>query len=240
MGYKPLKLNVAQSCPTLCNPMDCSLPGFSVHGILQARTLEWVAVYFSRGFSKPRDWTQVSCLAGRLFTISATREARVYLYTWSTYVVIILNQVLFCVLWKLSVYTILWSTSLCPWDFPGKNIGVGYHLLLQGIFPTQGSLHWQVSSLPLSYQGSLYLLLLKIPVYTVMNITSIKQSCSGAQTRGGTWGLWVLPGPHSSLPPALCHMWDPNRSSVRGQSMAVFPWHPGKNAGSHLTLASAL
>ena len=137
---------VTQLCPTLCNPVDCSLPGFSVHGILQARTLEWVAVYFSRGFSKPRDWTQVSCLAGRLFTISATREARVYLYTWSTYVVIILNQVLFCVLWKLSVYTILWSTSLCPWDFPGKNIGVGYHFLLQGIFPIQGSnphlLHW--------------------------------------------------------------------------------------------------
>ena len=150
----------------------------------------------------------------------------------------VLAQLPSCVcLWP---HVLLPTRLFCPWDFPGKNIGVGYHLLLQGIFPTQGSLHWQVSSLPLSYQGSLYLLLLKIPVYTVMNITSIKQSCSGAQTRGGTRGLWVLPGPHSSLPPALCHMWDPNRSSVRGQSMAVFPWHPGKNAGSHLTLASAL
>ena len=46
---------VAQSCPTLCNPMDCSLPGSSVHGILQARILEWVAISFSRGSSRPRD-----------------------------------------------------------------------------------------------------------------------------------------------------------------------------------------
>ena len=42
---------VAQSCPTLCDPMDCSLPGFSVHGIFQARVLEWVAISFSRGSS---------------------------------------------------------------------------------------------------------------------------------------------------------------------------------------------
>ena len=46
---------VAQSCPTLCHPMDCSPPGFSVHGILQARILEWVAISFSRGSSRPRD-----------------------------------------------------------------------------------------------------------------------------------------------------------------------------------------
>ena len=60
---------VAQSCPTLCNPMDCSLPDFSAHGILQARILEWVAISFSRGSSQPRDQTQVSCIAGRFFTI---------------------------------------------------------------------------------------------------------------------------------------------------------------------------
>ena len=46
---------VAQSCLTLCNPMDCSTPGFSVYGILQARILEWVAVLFSRGSSQSRD-----------------------------------------------------------------------------------------------------------------------------------------------------------------------------------------
>ena len=49
-----------QSCPTLCDPMDCSLPGSSVHGILQARILEWVAMPSSRGSSRPRDRTQVS------------------------------------------------------------------------------------------------------------------------------------------------------------------------------------
>ena len=71
-----MKVLVAQSCPTLCSPMDCSPPGSSVHGILQARILEWVAAPFSRGDSPPRDRTQISCIAGRFFTIWATREAR--------------------------------------------------------------------------------------------------------------------------------------------------------------------
>ena len=66
---------VAQLCPTLCNPMDWA-PGISVHRILQARILEWVVILFSRGYSQTRDWTQVSCAAGRLLTIWATREAR--------------------------------------------------------------------------------------------------------------------------------------------------------------------
>ena len=54
-------MKVTQSCPTFCDPMDCSLPGSSVHGILQARILDWVAVPFSRGSSQLRDRTQVSC-----------------------------------------------------------------------------------------------------------------------------------------------------------------------------------
>ena len=66
---------VAQSCLTLCDPMDCSLAGSSVHGIFQARVLEWIAISFSRGSSQPRDQTQVSCIAGGCFTIRATREA---------------------------------------------------------------------------------------------------------------------------------------------------------------------
>ena len=65
---------VAQSCPILCNPMDCSPPGSSVHGILQARILEWVALSFSRGSSWPRDQTQVSRIGGRRFNLWATRE----------------------------------------------------------------------------------------------------------------------------------------------------------------------
>ena len=62
-------------CPTLCDPMDCSLWGSSVHGIFQARVLEWVAISFSRTSSWPRDWTPVSCIAGRHFILYATREA---------------------------------------------------------------------------------------------------------------------------------------------------------------------
>ena len=60
---------VAQSCLTLCDPVDCSLPGSSVHGILQARILKWVAISFSRGSSRPRDQTQVSRTGGRCFGI---------------------------------------------------------------------------------------------------------------------------------------------------------------------------
>ena len=60
---------VTQSYPTLCHPVDYSLPGSSVHGILQARILEWVAISFSRGSSQPRDRTQVSSIAGGFFTI---------------------------------------------------------------------------------------------------------------------------------------------------------------------------
>ena len=52
-----------------CDPMDCSLPGYSVHGIFQARVLEWLAISFSRGSSQPRDRTLLSCIAGRCFTI---------------------------------------------------------------------------------------------------------------------------------------------------------------------------
>ena len=59
---------VAQLCLTLCDPMDCSPPGSSVHGILQARILEWVVISFSRGSSQPRDQTWVSYTAGRFFT----------------------------------------------------------------------------------------------------------------------------------------------------------------------------
>ena len=66
----------AQSCPTLCDPTDCSLPGSSVHGIFQAIVLEWIAISFSRGSSWPRDWTRVSRIVDRRFTIWAKRHRR--------------------------------------------------------------------------------------------------------------------------------------------------------------------
>ena len=73
---------VAQSCVTLCDPVDYSSPGSSDHGILQARILEWVAISSSRGSSPPRDWTQVSCIAGRFLTIWATMGAQEYWSGW--------------------------------------------------------------------------------------------------------------------------------------------------------------
>ena len=62
------KVLVTQSCPTLCDPTDCSLPGSSVHAVSQARIWEWVAIPFSSGSPWLRDRTQVSCIAGRFFT----------------------------------------------------------------------------------------------------------------------------------------------------------------------------
>ena len=66
---------VAQSCPTLCNPTDCSLPSSSVHRIFQARVLEWVAISFSRESSRPRDHTCVAGLAGGFLHHCTTWEA---------------------------------------------------------------------------------------------------------------------------------------------------------------------
>ena len=74
-GFSSVKVLVAQSCPTLCDPMNCSPSGSYVHGILQARILEWVAMPFSRGSSWPRNQTRVSCISGRFFTVWATSEA---------------------------------------------------------------------------------------------------------------------------------------------------------------------
>ena len=69
-NFHPGWSEVAQSCPTLCNPMDCSLPGFSIHGIFQARVLEWVAISFSRGSSQPRDQTHLLHCRQTLYSLS--------------------------------------------------------------------------------------------------------------------------------------------------------------------------
>ena len=68
-----------------CNPMDCSLPGSSVHGILQARILEWFVISFSKGSSQSRNWTWVSCITGRFFTNWAMRIlTEHFLQGWTT------------------------------------------------------------------------------------------------------------------------------------------------------------
>ena len=66
---RKVKVLVTQLCPTLSNPMDCSPRGSSVHEILQARILEWVTMPSSKGSSRPRDQTQVSCSAGGFFMV---------------------------------------------------------------------------------------------------------------------------------------------------------------------------
>ena len=80
---KKVKVKV-KSCLTLFNPMDCSLPGSSAHGIFQARIVERVAISFSKRSFQPRDWTQVSHTVGPRFTIWATREVQATNQVWTT------------------------------------------------------------------------------------------------------------------------------------------------------------
>ena len=145
------KVLISQSCLTFCDPMDCSLPGSSVHGILQARILERVAIPFSRGSSQPRDGAWVSCTASRIFTSWATSGSPLLLEVKVRK-------------WSRSVVSDLCDHGLQPtrlhrpWDFPGKSTEVGCLFFLQGIFPTQGSnpglLHCRQTLYPLSHQGS--------------------------------------------------------------------------------------
>ena len=87
-----LKVEViaVQPSPTLCDPMNCSLPGSSARGILQARILEWVAIPFSRESSQTGDGTLISCLAGRFFTIWATRDL-LSKRQWTSYYFLLLD-----------------------------------------------------------------------------------------------------------------------------------------------------
>ena len=93
---------VAQLCPTLCDPMDCSLPGSSIHGIFQAIVLEWIAISFSRGSSWPRNPTWVSRVVDRRLTVWATREVERHI-NWVQYHIFIICAVVqkvVYVLWK--------------------------------------------------------------------------------------------------------------------------------------------
>ena len=77
IAWKESESEVAQSCPTFCNPMDCSPPGFPVHEIFKARVLEWVVISFSRGSSQPRDWIWVSRMVGRCFFRLSHQESKI-------------------------------------------------------------------------------------------------------------------------------------------------------------------
>ena len=114
-----------QSCQTLGDPMDCSPPGSSVYGILQAKILKWVGMPSSRGSSWPRDPTQVSY-------VSCT--GRWVLYHWH-----LMESPFYHTATAKSLQSCptLWprrrqpTRLLRPWDSPGKNPGVGCHFLLQ-------------------------------------------------------------------------------------------------------------
>ena len=109
----------SELCLTLCNSMDCNLPGSSVYGILQARILEWIAVPFSRGSSQPRDWTQVSCTAGRFFTIWATREAWKYYPSYSKR---LSRRIYFTLLSHLVVGCAEVLLTVCGWGRNGEGM----------------------------------------------------------------------------------------------------------------------
>ena len=132
---------VIQSCLTLCDPMDCSLPGSSVHGILQAGILEWVATSFPRGSSRLRNQTYVFC-TGR----------------WILYHCAILYVCVVLCLVAQSCPALCNPMDCSHGDSPGKNTGVGSHALLQGIFLAQesnwGLLHCRQILYQLSYQRS--------------------------------------------------------------------------------------
>ena len=135
--YLNIESEVAQSCPTLCESMNCSLPGPSVHGIFQVRVLEWVAISFSRGSSWPRDRTPVSHIADRRFTVWATRGVSTHHSRRVSAQCIFLKEI-----------------SESPWTVSGKGAQDNFKLLLVGILPDylQSVLkHWENSLYPVDF-----------------------------------------------------------------------------------------
>ena len=117
---------VAQSCLTLCDPRDCSLPGSSVHGISQTRILEWAAIPFSRGPSRSRGRTCVFCIGRRIFFLNRrAQESPCFQYLHMRSVA--QSRLTLCDPW-----TIVHQPPLSMEFFSGKNTGVGCHFLLLG------------------------------------------------------------------------------------------------------------
>ena len=152
--YTHIYVKVAQLCLTLCDPIDCSLPGSSVHGILQTRILEWVAVPVSRGTSWPRNRTSISCIAGGFFTSWATREACTHRCACThthahTHMLTHMHRhphkmeyCCCCCCYLVTKLCQLFATPSCQapllMGFPRQEYNSGLHFLLQGIFLTQG------------------------------------------------------------------------------------------------------
>ena len=157
---------------TLCDPMDCSLPGFSVHGILQARILEWVAISFSRGSSWRRDRTWVSRIVGRCFTVWVTKDHMVdLLIFWGVSKLFSLMVPIYIPINSERAKSLQLCLPLCnsmDRSLPGFSAhSIVQARILQGVaMPfSRGSsqpkdqthisclLHWQAGSLPLAPSG---------------------------------------------------------------------------------------
>ena len=108
--------------------MDCSPSGSSVHGISQARTLEWIAISFSRGSSRPRGQTHISCTAGRFFTTEPPGNP-----SWTLTAAAAAKSLQSCPTMCDPIDSRQPIRFPRPWDSPGKNTGVGCHFLLQGM-----------------------------------------------------------------------------------------------------------
>ena len=173
---------VAQSCLTLCDPVDCSLPGSSVHGILQARILEWVAIAFSRGSSQPRDRTRVSCFAGRRFILWATREA--------FYGLKISLQSSFRFCWFPVRFTIF-SCDRWPFVFSSLQTTFWSHLFI--ILTGPSLIHWSIEALYMLFVISLCLLYSKyfLPVYLLLEKTLMLGKIEGMRRRGWQRMRWL-------------------------------------------------
>ena len=119
-----IESEVAQLCPTLCDPVDCSLPGSSIHGILQARILEWVTISFSRGSSQPRDQTWVSRIGGRCFNL------------WTSWSIILFSS---CNAWEYVF--IFWPLADSYW----KNSEQKFTLFVWvSIYPDEWTKMWHI------------------------------------------------------------------------------------------------
>ena len=116
---------VTKSCLTLCNSIDYSPPGSSVHGISKARILDWVAISFSKGFSQFRDQSSIpyiSCIGRWILNCWTIREAHYLLSR-----VLPISRAQSCLTLCYPMDCSLPGSSFCPWDSPGKNTGVGCH-----------------------------------------------------------------------------------------------------------------
>ena len=188
--------SVAQSFLTLCNPMDCSLPGSFDHGISQARVPEWVAISFCK---------KDPCKTFKHFLLHLEIFFGIlYLISLKIPHLIVTRNLL----WhgqniESEVKIVQSCPTLCnpmdynsPWNSPGQNTAVGSCYLLQGIFPTQGSnpglLHCRKIPYQLSYQGS------------------PKDWKRGWKTCLGTPSLSSFLWDHSDPTNAYCHWWDPH------------------------------